>query len=66
MEWVEITGKTIEEAKELALDQLGVDIDEAEFEILDEPQCRPLRPGSRRSARAWPGPSGRPALQGRR
>lgn len=39
MEWVEITGKTIEEAKDLALDQLGVDVDEAEFEILDEPKA---------------------------
>ncbi|MBA2607999.1 MAG: Jag N-terminal domain-containing protein, partial [Actinobacteria bacterium] len=39
MEWVEITGKTIDEAKELALDQLGVDLDEAEFEILDEPKA---------------------------
>lgn len=39
MEWVEIAGKTIEEAKERALDQLGVDSDEAEFEILDEPKA---------------------------
>ena len=39
MEWVEITAKTVEEAKNLALDQLGVDVDEAEFEILDEPKA---------------------------
>ncbi|HUR78907.1 MAG TPA: RNA-binding cell elongation regulator Jag/EloR [Acidimicrobiales bacterium] len=39
MEWVEITGKSVEEAKDLALDQLGVDVDEAEFEILDEPKA---------------------------
>lgn len=39
MEWVEITAKTIEEAKDRALDQLGVDVDEAEFEILDEPKA---------------------------
>lgn len=38
MEWVEVTGKTVEEAKERALDQLGVDADEAEFEILEEPK----------------------------
>ncbi|HEY6533151.1 MAG TPA: RNA-binding cell elongation regulator Jag/EloR [Acidimicrobiales bacterium] len=38
MEWVEITGRTIEEAKEAALDQLGVDTDDAEFEILEEPK----------------------------
>ena len=39
MEWVEITAKTIEEAKERALDQLGVDVDEAEFEVLEEPKA---------------------------
>lgn len=38
MEWVETTARTIEEAKELALDQLGVDEDEAEFEIVEEPR----------------------------
>lgn len=38
MEWVETTGKTIEEAKEHALDQLGVDEVDAEFEILEEPK----------------------------
>ena len=36
MEWVEVTGRTVEEAKEAALDQLGVDEREAEFEILEE------------------------------
>jgi len=38
MEWVETTGKSVEEAKELALDQLGVDENEAEFELLEEPK----------------------------
>ena len=38
MEWVETTGKTIDEARELALDQLGVDASEAEFETLEEPK----------------------------
>jgi len=37
MEWVETTAKTIEEAKDLALDQLGVDEQDAEFEIVEEP-----------------------------
>jgi spoIIIJ-associated protein len=37
VEWVEITGRTVEEAKEAALDQLGVDTDDAEFEVLEEP-----------------------------
>jgi spoIIIJ-associated protein len=36
MEWVETTGRTVEEAKDAALDQLGVDEEDAEFEILEE------------------------------
>lgn len=38
MEWVETTAETIEAAKNLALDQLGVAEDDAEFEILEEPK----------------------------
>jgi spoIIIJ-associated protein len=38
MEWVETTGRTLEEAKDNALDQLGVDESEAEFEIIEEPK----------------------------
>jgi spoIIIJ-associated protein len=38
VEWVETTGRTIEEAKDAALDQLGVDESEAEFEVLEEPR----------------------------
>ena len=38
MEWVETTGRTTEEAKDHALDQLGVDESDAEFEILEEPR----------------------------
>ena len=38
MQWVEVTGRTVEEAKEAALDQLGVDEHDAEFEILEEPK----------------------------
>lgn len=38
MEWVETTGKTVEDAKDLALDQLGVDEQDAEFEIIEEPR----------------------------
>lgn len=37
MEWVEITAATVAEAKDAALDQLGVDTEDAEFEILEEP-----------------------------
>jgi len=36
MEWVETTGRDIDEAKERALDELGVDEDEADFEVLEE------------------------------
>lgn len=36
MEWVETTGKTVDEAIEAALDQLGVDRSEADIEVLDE------------------------------
>ncbi len=38
MQWVETTGRTVEEAKDKALDQLGVDEADAEFEILEEPK----------------------------
>lgn len=39
MEWVETTGRSIDEAKNLAMDQLGVAEDDAEFEILEEPRA---------------------------
>lgn len=38
MEWVETTGKSVEEALEQALDQLGVHDDDAEYEVLVEPK----------------------------
>lgn|SRR5581483_1686392 len=39
MEWVETTGRTVEDAKDAALDQLGVDERDAEFQILEEPRA---------------------------
>lgn len=39
MEWVETTGKSVEEAKEHALDELGVDDQDAEFEVMEEPKA---------------------------
>ena len=39
MEWVETTGKTVEEAKERALSQLGVHPEDAEFEVIEEPKA---------------------------
>jgi spoIIIJ-associated protein len=38
MEWVETTAATVDDAKEQALDELGVDEQDAEFEIVDEPR----------------------------
>ncbi len=38
MEWIETAAKSLEEAKDLALDKLGVDETEAEFEVLEEPR----------------------------
>ncbi len=38
MEWVETVGRSIQEAKEAALDELGVDASEAEFEIIADAQ----------------------------
>lgn len=38
MEWVETTGRTVDEAKEKALDRLGVAADDAEFEVIEEPK----------------------------
>ena len=39
MEWVEVVRKTVEEAKEEALDELGVDESDAEFEVMEEPKA---------------------------
>ena len=36
MEWIETTGRTIEEALEAALDQLGIDERDAEVEVVEE------------------------------
>jgi spoIIIJ-associated protein len=38
LEWVETTAKTVEEAKDVALDELGVAEDDAEFEVLEQPR----------------------------
>jgi spoIIIJ-associated protein len=59
MEWVETTARTVEEAKELALDQLGVVADEADFEVMAEPKqglFGRLRGEARVRARVRPAP----------
>jgi spoIIIJ-associated protein len=38
MEWVEVTAKTVESAKDLALDRLGISPDDAEFDVVEEPR----------------------------
>jgi len=38
MEWVEVTGRTVEEAREQALDLLGVAQEDTEVEVLAEPR----------------------------
>lgn len=39
MEWVETAGRTVDEAKDAALDQLGVDETDAEFIVVSEPKA---------------------------
>ena len=38
MEWVETTGKSVEDALDAALDQLGVDEQDVEYEVLAQPR----------------------------
>jgi spoIIIJ-associated protein len=38
VDWIEVTARTVDDAKELALDRLGVVEDELEFEVVDEPR----------------------------
>ena len=37
MEWIETTGVSVDEAKEKALDRLGVAEDDLEYQVLAEP-----------------------------
>jgi spoIIIJ-associated protein len=38
MEWIVTRGRTLEEALDAALDELGIDVADAEYEVLDEPR----------------------------
>ena len=42
MEWVEVRAENIEAAEELALDQLGVAREDAEFEVVTREENRPV------------------------
>jgi spoIIIJ-associated protein len=80
MEWVETTGKTVDEAMDRALAHLGVHRDDAEVEVLEEPKAglfgrvrgearvrarvRPSAPRPKRSRRS--GESERPRASGGR
>ena len=76
MEWVETTGRTVAEAKDAALDQLGVDDADAEFVVVNEPRAGlfgRMRGEARVRARVQPtsprpkrGRSRRPAQEQRR
>ncbi|HUP75012.1 MAG TPA: RNA-binding cell elongation regulator Jag/EloR [Acidimicrobiales bacterium] len=69
MEWVEVTGRTVEEAKELALDRLGVDERDAEFEVIEEPRAGffgRLKGEARVRARVKPALRGKPDSGGGR
>ena len=67
VEWVVTTGRTVAEATEAALDQLGVDEQDAEIEVVQEPQkglFGRLRAEAQVRARVRPTappPEGRPA-----
>ena len=38
MDWIEVSARTLEDARELALDRLGVVDEELEYEVIDEPK----------------------------
>ena len=48
MEWVETTGRSVAEALDLALDQLGVGENDVEYEIVEEPKTGLFRRGEAR------------------
>ena len=48
MDWIEVAARSVDDAKELALDRLGVIEDELEFEIIEEPRGGLFRRGEAR------------------
>lgn len=82
MEWVEVTARSLEEAKGQALDRLGVAEGDAEFEVLEEPKqglfgltrgearvrarVRPTAPRAKRDRRERGGERGGDRQGGRR
>ena len=67
MEWVETTGRSVDEALDAALDELGVDDDEVEYEVLEEARTGLLgRREARIRARVKPVSREKPGEQRRR
>jgi spoIIIJ-associated protein len=67
MDWIEVTARTLDEAKELALDRLGVVEDELEWEVIDEPRSGLFRRSDARiRARVKPLSREKPADRRRR
>lgn len=67
MEWVETTGKTVDDALDAALDELGVDDDEVEYEVIEEARTGLLgRRDARIRARVKPVSREKPGDQRRR
>ena len=60
MEWIETTGRSVAEALDAALDELGVDEQDAEVVIIEEPRSGLFGLG-RSEARLAPGPAVEPA-----
>jgi spoIIIJ-associated protein len=78
VEWVEVAGKTVEEATERALDQLGVAVGDAEVIVVSEPKTglfgririearvrARVRPMGARPRRERPRRGGKPRQEGR-
>ena len=56
MEWVETTGRTVTEALDAAMDQLGVDENEVEYQIIQEAKAGLFgKVGGKPSANSGPG-----------
>ena len=65
MEWVETTGRTVEEAKKAALEQLGVGEADADLQVVSEAEVRSLRTPQGRGTGSSAGTAALPALKGR-
>ena len=55
MDWIEVSARTVDDARELALDRLGVVEDELEYEVIDEPRRGPVRHRPRPTPGSGPG-----------